>query len=186
MALTPTPVTLQNLVDETALINLFNDGIETQLVSPRTDSPQVVAVQVTDDPRAPTFASGTCDTNTANHAIDATYNFEALGVVAGDSVIATVSGLSSLVVSVSGSDITMAADICPAGSEAFTVIKPSYWVQKLGFGEWKRSNAKTGNNKRATYTLPVTGTVSTIVVHDVVYPVATPEDTGFYPPATNA
>jgi len=143
--LIPTPVTLENLIDETAAINII-DAAATKAVSPRVTPTDVVIVQVKDDPLAPTFASGTADTNTPSHAIDATYDFETLGVATGDTVIATVSGLSANVVSVSGSDITMDADICPAGTEEFTVIKPSYWVQKRTGGEWKRSGAKTGND----------------------------------------
>lgn len=166
--LTPTPVTLEDLINSVSDVNTFNDGIKTQAVSPRTTAVESITVQVKDDPTAPVFASGTADTNTLNHAIDATYDFEALGVEAGDTVIATVSGLSANVVSVSGSDITLDADICPAGTEAFTVKKPAYWTQKFAGGEWKKSNIVSGYDKLVAYTLPVD--TNTVNVHAVVYP----------------
>ena len=185
-ALTPTPVALQNLIDVAAKINLFNDGIETQLVSPRSRSPEVITVQVTDDPLAPVIASGTCDANVLNSISDSSEDFIADGVEVGDAAISTVTGASALVTVVATGVLTLSADICPAGTEAYTVIPKSYWVQKFAGGEWKKSNYKKGDNKRVSYTLPTTGTVSTVLVHEVVYPVATPEDTGFYPPSANA
>jgi len=180
--LIPTPVTLENLIDETSAVNVINPAAA-QAASPRKTGTDVVTVQVKDDPLAPIFASGVADTNTANHAIDATFDFEALGVVAGFTVIATASGLSANVLSVTGSDITMDADILPLGTEAFTVIAPSYWTQRLTGGEWKRSGTRTGNDSSIAYTLPV-NTAST-VVHGIVYPIAL-ANIATYPPITSA
>lgn len=177
--LTPTPVTLENLIDETAKINLFNDGIETQEVSPRTKGAETVTVKVKDDPLAPVIQAATCDANVLNTATDASYNFETLGVEAGDSVIATVSGLSANVVSVTGSAILMDADICPAGTETFTVIPASFYTQKHAGGEWVRSNIRDGNDAGVSYTLPVN--TNSAVVHQVIYPIAL-ADIGTYPP----
>lgn len=192
MPLEPTAVELQNLVDVTAKINLFNDGIETQAVSPRTDTPQVVVVQVKDDPLAPSVSSGVANANVVNSLVDTTVNFETLGIEVGDSVINTANQDSAVVTALATTTnpndtlVLGTSDIFPLGTEAYRTIKASFWVQKNAFAEWKRSGTKDGNNARVTYTLPTAGTVASIVVHEVVYPVATPEDTGFYPPATNA
>ena len=180
---TPTPVTLEDLIDETSDINIFNDGIKTQLVSPRNLGTQRVTVKVKDDPLAAVLQAATCDANVLNTATDATYNFETLGVVAGDSVIADVSGLSANVVSVTGSAILMDADICPLGTEAFTVKKASYWTQRFAFGEWKQSGSRSGNDASVSYTLPVD--TATVLVHEVVYPIALAA-IGTYPPITSA
>lgn len=178
----PTPVTLENLIDVTSLINIFNDGIETQLVSPRNLGTQRVTVKVKDDPLAPVLQAATCDANVLNTATDATYNFETLGVVAGDSVIATVSGLSANVVSVTGSAILMDADICPLGTEAFVVKKATFWTQRMAFDEWKQSGSLVGD-KSVAYTLPVN--TASVVVHQAVYPIALAA-IGTYPPITSA
>ena len=168
--LIPTPVTLEDLIDDDSKINSFNDGVDTQAVAPRTKGgmPERITVKVKDDPTAPVFQAAICDANVLNTATDGTYNFETLGVEAGWSVIATVSGLSANVVSVTGSAILMDADICPLGTEAFNVIEPAYWVQKFGGGEWKKSNIVNGNNELVSYTLPVN--TATVNVHAVVYP----------------
>jgi len=166
--LTPTPVTLEDLIDDDSKINSFNDGVDTQEVAPRTTGVESVTVQVKDDPTAPVFQAATCDANVLNTATDATYDFATLGVEAGWTVIATVSGLSANVVSVTGSAILMDADICPAGNEAFVVKEPAYWVQKFGGGEWKKSNIVDGNNALVAYTLPVD--TNSVNVHAVVYP----------------
>ena len=166
--LVPTPVTLEDLVNSVSLINTFNDGIETQLVSPRTTGVESITAKVKDDPTAPVFQAAICDANVLNTATDATYDFAALGVDNTFTVVADVSGLSANVVSVTGSAILMDADICPAGTEAFTVLEPSYWVQKFGGGEWKKSNIVDGNNALVAYTLPVD--TNSINVHSVVYP----------------
>ena len=156
MALSPTPVTLEDIISDAAVINLFNDGIETQSASPRTKGVEEITVKVKDDPLATVLQAATCDADVLNTATDATYNFETLGLAAGDSVIATVSGLSANVVSVTGSAILMDADICPLGTEAFTVKKATFWTQKNFGGEWRQSGSKDGTNKQVTYTLPVT------------------------------
>ncbi len=166
--LVPTPVTLEDLVNIVSDVNTFNDGVKAQAVQPRSISPQSVTVKVKDDPIAPVIQAAVCDANVLNTATDATYNFETLGVLTGDSVIATASGLSANVVSVTGSAILMDADICPAGTEAFEVIPASYWEQKFGNGEWKRSGTKYGENAIASYKLPVN--TATITIHQVVYP----------------
>lgn len=167
-ALIPTPVTLENLIDDDSDINAFNNGVKTQLVSPRTKGVENITVKVKDNPFATAIQAATCDANVLNTATDATYNFETLGVVAGDSVVATVSGLSANVVSVTGSAILMDADICPLGTEAFVVYPATYFEQKFGGGEWKASGIKTGGNTIVSYTLPVD--TNTVTVHQVVYP----------------
>ena len=53
-ALIPTPVTLEDLINESSDINTFNNGVKTQLVSPRTTGTDIITVEVTDDP----FVSG--------------------------------------------------------------------------------------------------------------------------------
>lgn len=192
MSLTPTPVVLQNLIDAAADINLFNDGIKTQLVSPRDRSPEVVVVQVKDDPLAPSFGTGVANANVVNSLVDTTVNFVTLGVSVGDSAINTAAHTSAVVTAITTTTnpndtlVLGTNDIFPAGTEAYSVIPASFWVQKFFGGEWKKSNYKKGNNKRVTYNLPTTGTVSSVLVHEVVYPVLTPENTGFYPPSANA
>jgi len=186
MALTPTPVYLQDLMTITADINLFNDGIKAQAVSPRNLSPQVVVVQVKDDPLSDALTTGTCDANVLNSVSDSSEDFIADGVKIGDAVVNTANEDAAIVTAVATSVLTLDADICPAGNEAYKVIPATFWVQKFGTGEWKRSNYKDGENKRVTYALPIAGTVASAVVHQVVYPVTAPNNTGNYPPATNA
>ena len=166
--LTPTPVTLEDLINSVSLVNTFNDSVETQADSPRTTGVESITVQVKDDPTAPVFTSGTCDADVLNTLTDGSENFTTIGVEIGDTVIATVSGLSANVTAVGTTTVTMDADICPAGTEAYTIIKPSYWVQKFGLGEWKKSNIVDGSNALVAYTLPVD--TASVNVHSVVYP----------------
>ena len=181
MALIPTDVTLEDLIDETSDINLFNDGIKTQAASPRTLGAQKVVVKVKDDPFSSPVASGTCDANVLNSVSDSSEDFVADGVAVGDTVIATVSGLSATVTVVATSVLTMDADICPLGTETYTVIPATFWEQSFGEGEWKRSGTKLGNDVNASYTLPVD--TNSTVVHYIVYPIAL-ANIGTYPPTT--
>lgn len=182
---TPTPVTVENLIDETSLINTFNDGVETQLVSPRQLGTQRITVQVTDDPLAPTLTSGTADADVLNKLSASGADFSAVAV--GDTAINTVSGASALVTVVdSGVLLTLASDIFPAGTSTFRIVAAAdlgYYTQRNGGGEWKRSGSKTGNNKGAAYVLPVN--TASVVVDSVVYPIAL-ADIATYPPITSA
>ena len=177
--LIPTPVTLEDLIDVTSAVNVINVAATAQ-VSPRRNGTDTVIDQVKDDPLAPTFTSGTCDANVLNSVSDSTHaGFIAAGVEVGDAVIATVSGLSAIVTVVAANVLTLDGDPCPAGTEAYTVIKPSYWVQKGTGGEWKRSNIKTGKDASVAYTLPVD--TNSTVVHSIVYPIAL-ANIATYPP----
>ena len=182
-ALIPTPVTLENLIDVTSDINIVNDGIVTQLVSPRTKGAETVTVGVKDDVTSPAYHTGTCDANVLNSISDSSEDFVAAGIVAGDYAVADVSGLSAVVTVVATGVLTLDADICPAGTETYTIRKPTYWVQKHLGGEWVKSNVRTGNDDSTAYTLPV-NTAST-VVHGVVYPIALAA-IATYPPITSA
>lgn len=177
--LIPTAVTLENLIDETAAINVI-DLTATALVSPRRHPGDTVIVQVKDDPRAPTLESGTADANVLNSLSASAADFVTAGVAVGDAAVNTDTGLSALVTEVTSATVlVLDADVFPAGTEAFKVIPASYWVQKATGGEWRRSGARTGGDKSVAYTLPV-NTAST-VVHDVVYPIAL-ADIATYPP----
>lgn len=180
----PTPVTVENLIDVTADINLFNDGIKTQLVSPRNLGTQRVTVKVKDDPLAVPYISSTANANVLNSVSDSLATFETLGVEVGDSVVALVSGLSANVTAVvSETVLTLDADILPLGTETYKVIPATFWTQRMGLGEWKQAGSKTGNNKGVSYTLPVN--TATVIVDQVVYPIALAA-IGTYPPITSA
>lgn len=166
---TPTPVILQDLMTLGTLINLFNDGVETQLVSPRNLGTQRITVQVTDDPLAVPFDSGVADANVASKLSASGGDFSEVSV--GDVAINTRTGIASLVTVVDSAVLlTLAADIFPAGTEAYKVIPVVYWTQRHGLGEWKRSNAKTGNDVTALYPLTVTstGTADTDTLNSLV------------------
>lgn len=172
-ALIPTPVTLEDLIDDDSKINLFNDGIETQLVSPRTKGVEPITVLVTDDPLAPRLITSVCDSNVLNTISDSAADFVTLGVAVGDIVVAVATGESAAVTVVTDLNnlITGTTDLCPLGTEAYYIIAAddrSYWTQKFGGGEWKRAGYKNGNNKLVAYTLPVD--TNSVVVHQVVYP----------------
>lgn len=182
----PTPVTVEDLIDETSLINTFNDGIETQLVSPRNLGTQRITVQVTDDPNAPTLESGVADADVANKLSASGADFSEVAV--GDTAINTESGASALVTVVdSGTLLTLGtSDIFPDGDEAFRIVAAAdlgFYTQRNAGGEWKRSNAKTGNDSGAAYVLPVN--TAAVVVHSIVYPIAL-ADIATYPPVTSA
>ena len=182
MALTPAAVTLQDLLTLGSDVNLMNDGIKTQEVSPRENPLDVVTVQVTDDPVAPSVSSGTADTDTLNTLEDSAATFATDGVEAGYSAINTADGSSALITVVTETALTLGtSDIFPAGTETYRVVAPSYWVQKRFTGEWIRSASRLVD-KIVAYLLPTAGTASTVNVHTVVYPVTAPEDTGNYPP----
>lgn len=175
MSLIPTPVTLEDLLDDASKINLFNDGIETQLVSPRTKGAETVIVAITDDPLAPRVSEGTADANVLNTVSDSTADFVTDGVAVGDTVVSKVSGESALITVVTDLNnvITGTTDLLPLGTEGYFIIAAadvaaSYWVQKFAGGEWNRSNLKTGNNELVSTVLPVS--TDTVLVHQVVYP----------------
>jgi len=185
--LIPTPVVLQNLVDDAADINLFNDGVKTQAASPRTQGQETITVQVLDDPLAPTVDSGTADGTTASKLIDSGATWlTTLDSNKEYSVINTTDDTSAVITAIdSDTSLSLSADIFIT-AETYVIIERSLWTQMEAGGEWKKGDYKKGDNIRATYNLPTPGTASTIVVHGVVYPVTSPEDTGNYPPATNA
>lgn len=183
--LTPTPVPLQDLLTAGADINLFNDGVKTQSASPRDRGLAVVTVQVKDDPLAQSETSGTATATTADHLIDSANNFLTDGTVeVGDAVINTTTFASAIVTAVADGDLTVDADVFLI-TDTYRVIKPAFWTQKDGTGEWTKNVNKTGNNARVSYSLPTPGTASAVIVNNVVVPVTAPEDTGNYPPATN-
>lgn len=189
--LTPTPVVLQDLLTAGADINLFNDGVKAQAVSPRTKGWEPITVQVLDDPTQPAVSSGVANANVVNSLVDTTVNFVTLGMEVGDSVINTAdqnaAAVTAITTTTNPNDTLVLGtnDIFPLGTEAYKAIKVSLWTQKDGTGEWTKNVRKTGNNKRFTYPLPTPGTASSVLVNTVVVPVAAPEDTGNYPPATN-
>lgn len=183
--LTPTPVVLQDLLTAGADINLFNDGVKTQLVSPRTKGWEPITVQVVDDPLSPNVSAGTADGTTASKLVDSTADFVTDAVEVGDAVINTTDLTYALVTAVDSlTTLSLDTDIFIA-TETYRIIKPSFWTQRDATGEWCKDDVKTGNNVRATYNLPTPGTASTVVVNSVVVPVAAPENTGNYPPAAN-
>ena len=69
-ALIPTPVTLEDLINEASDINTFNNGVKTQLVSPRTKGVESILVAVTDDPISDQIYTGTADANVLNSLSD--------------------------------------------------------------------------------------------------------------------
>lgn len=187
-ALVPNPVTLEDLINEASNINTFNNGVLAQAVSPRTNGTETIIVAVKDDVLAPVFKTGTCDANVLNSVVDTSENFVTDGVEVGDFVVADATGLSAVVTAITtttnpNDTLTLDADICPAGTEAYTIRKPSYWVQKATDGEWVASGARTGNDKSASYTLPVN--TATTTVHDVIYPIDL-ADIATYPPIVSA
>ena len=178
----PTPVTLEDLIDKTSDVNIFNDGIKTQLVSPRSLATQRVTVQVVDDPFA-VLADSAATATTADKLVDSGATFVTAGVEVGDAVYNDTDGTSALVTAVdSETTLSISADIM-ANLDEYRVTAASFWTQRNGLGEWKRSNARTGNDSSIAYTLPV-NTAST-VVHGVVYPIAL-ADIATYPPITSA
>lgn len=182
MSLIPTPVTLEDLIDETSDINAFNDGIKTQLVSPRVRSTDRVTVQVADDPYA-VLADSVADGTTASKLVDSGATFVTAGVQVGDAVYNDTDNTIALVTAVdSETTLSLSADIFIA-TEAYRVTAASYWTQRHATGEWRRSGSRTGNDKSIAYTLPI-NTAST-VVHAVVYPIAL-ANIGTYPPITSA
>ena len=184
MALIPTPVTLEDLIDKTSDINIFNDGSKTQAVSPRTLGTQRVTVQVVDDPLANVLvASGVATATTASKLVDSSEDFVAAGVAVGDAVYNETDDTFALVTAVdSATTLSLSADIM-ANTEAYSIREASFWTQRDAFGEWKQSGSRSGNDAGVAYTLPV-NTAST-VVHEVVYPIAL-ADIASYPPITSA
>lgn len=184
MALIPTPVTLEDLIDKTADINLFNDGIKTQEASPRTLGTQRVTVQVVDDPLANVLiASGVTTATTADKLTDTTEDFIASGVQVGDAVYNETDGTFALVTAVdSATVLSLSADIM-ATTETYSIREASFWTQRDAFGEWKQSGSRSGNDAGVAYTLPVN--TASVVVHEVVYPIAL-AGIGTYPPITSA
>jgi len=191
-ALIPTPVYLQDLMTITADINLFNDGINTQLVSPRTRAAEALVVQVMDCPLADSVSSGVANANVVNSLVDTTVDFTALGIVVGDSVVNTANQDAAVVTAIATTTnpndtlVLGTNDIFPAGTEAYKAISAVFYTQKFGTGEGVRSRYKDGENRRVTYTFPTAGTETDTIVHQVVYPVTAPNNTGNYPPAANA
>lgn len=184
--LIPTPVNLQDLLTSGSDINTVNDGIKTQEVSPRVSHRywQNVIVKVKDDPLAPATHSGTTTATAADKLTDSGADFSDVEV--GDTAVNTTTNASAVITAIdSGTVLSVDADVFPT-AETYKIIKPAYWNQEELLGEWKKADIKNGNNVRATYPLPTAGTASSVVVHQVVYPVAAPENTGNYPPAPNA
>ena len=182
MALTPTPVTLEDLIDSTSDINAFNDGIKTQEVSPRTLGTQRVTVQVADDPFA-VLADSAATATTANKLVDSGATFVTDGVAVGDAVYNDTDDTIALVTAVdSETTLSLSADIM-ANLEDYRVTAASFWTQRDATGEWKRSGSRTGNDESISYTLPVN--TATVLVHAVVYPIAL-ASIGTYPPITSA
>lgn len=173
MALTPTPVSLETLMDATAKINLFNDGVETQEVSPRTLGTQRITVQVYDDPQSPRLITSVVDSNVLNSIVDSAADFVTLGVAVGDRVVAVATGISAAVTEVTDLNtlVTGTTDLCPLGTEAYYIVTAEaggYWTQRDATGEWKRSGSKNGNNKYIAYVNP--SDASSIVVDQIVLP----------------
>ena len=173
--LTPTPVTLEDLIDDDSKINSFNDGVDTQEVAPRTTGVESITVQVKDDPTAPAVTTGTADANVVNSLVDTSEDFVVdHDVEVGDTAVNTATGLSAVVTAIATTTnandtlVLGTNDIFPAGTEAYKILKPAYWVQKFGGGEWKKSNIVSGNNALVAYTLPVD--TNSVNVHAVVYP----------------
>lgn len=169
----PTPVLLETLMDATAEINLFNDGIETQAVSPRTLGTQRVTVQVKDDPLSPRLVESVADADVLNSVSDSAATFVTDGVAVGDTVVAVETGISALITEVTSETVlvTGTTDLLPDGDEAYYIIAAAdlgYWTQRDATGEWKRSNIKDGNNKLVAYVNP--SDASAIVVDQTVLP----------------
>lgn len=190
--LIPTAVPLQDLLTSGSKINTENDGIETQEVSPRVPGryEQPITVQVTDDPLSYRIAEGVADADVLNTISDSTADFVTAGVAIGDTAVSKVSGASALITAVTDLNnvVTGTTDLLPLGTEGYFIVAAAdlgFWTQETLTGEWKRSDIKDGNNVRVTYVLPTPGTATSVVVHQVVVPVAAPEDTGNYPPAAN-
>lgn len=184
--LIPTPVVLQELMDAASDINTLNDGVKTQAVSPRTRGVEEIVVQITDDPLAPNVAADTADGTTASKLVDSGADFVTAGVQVGYAVHNTTDNTTALVTAVdSATQLSLSADIMISG-EAYRVIAPAYWHQKFLDGEWTKASYKPADNERVTYTFPTAGTAANAPVHRVVYPVTAPNNTGNYPPATNA
>lgn len=178
----PTPVTLEDLIDETSDVNIMNDGIKTQLVSPRSLPTQRITVQVVDDPFA-VLEDSAATATTADKLVDSAATFVTDGVSVGDAVYNDTDGTSALVTAVdSETNLSLSADIM-ANLEEYRVTAASFWTQRMLTGEWKRSNCRDGNDEGIAYTLPV-NTAST-VVHGVVYPIALAA-IATYPPITSA
>lgn len=168
--LVPNTVTLENLIDDDSDINAFNDGVKTQEVSPRTTSPQLVVVQIADDPLAPVVVqSGVTDGTTANKLVDSTEDFvTATPVEVGYAVYNETDDTWALVTAVDDlNTLSLSADIMITG-ETYTIREASYWEQKFGGGEWKRSGTKYGDNPLVAYALPVD--TNSVNVHQIVYP----------------
>lgn len=180
--LIPTPVTLEDLIDETSAINVIN-AAAAQVVSPRQRGEQLVIVQALDDVTQPTVVTGTADTNTVNTLTDSAATFITDGVEIGDAVVNTTDSTAGIVVSLTETALTFATDLFPLGTEAYAVRKPTYWIQKRLGGNWNASGARTGNDSSVSYTLPVD--TNTVLVHDVIYPIAL-ADIATYPPITSA
>ena len=179
--LTPTAVTLEDLIDVTSDINVLNDGIKTQAVSPRTKDLEVVTVQVKDDPLAPAEVSGTADGTTASKLVDSTADFVTDGVAVGWSAVDTVSGLSTLVTAVDSLTTLSVADDIFIATDTYKLLKPAFWSQKNLLGEWVKNGNQSGTNKLVAYTLPVD--TNSTVVGEIVYPIALAA-IGTYPPTT--
>jgi len=185
---TPTPVVLEDLIDSVSLINTFNDGIETQLVSPRTLGTQRITVAVVDDPLSPRLSEGTADTDVLNSLVDSTADFVTDGVAVGDYAVNSETGLSAAITAVTNLTTLVlgTTDVFIDGTDAYYIVAAAdrgQWTQRFANGEWKRSGSRSGNDKSVAYFLPTAAAAA--VVHEVVYPIAI-AGIATYPPITSA
>lgn len=183
---TPTPVVLEDLINSVSDINTFNDGIKTQLVSPRNLGTQRITVAVVDDPLAPRAEEGVADADVLNKLSASAADFSDVAV--GDYAVNSETGASAAVTVVdSGTLLTLGtSDIFPDGDEAFYIVKVSdrgQWTQRFAGGEWRRSGSRTGNDKSVAYFLETAAAAA--VVHQIVYPILIAA-IATYPPITSA
>ncbi|MCP4340900.1 MAG: hypothetical protein GY799_18920 [Desulfobulbaceae bacterium] len=179
----PTPLTLEDLINVAADINLFNDGVKTQEASPRNLGTQRITVQVVDDPLAVKKVSSTTDGTTAGKVVDSTADFVTAEVAIGDAVYNTTDDTWALVTAVDSATVLSVDNDVFITAEDYYVIPATYWTQRFGLGEWRQSGSRSGNDKSVSYTLPVN--TATVLVHEIVYPIALAA-IGTYPPITSA
>lgn len=188
MALIPTPVTLEDLINSVSNVNAFNDGVETQESSPRVLGTQRVTVKVVDDPLAPRTSEGTADSDVLNSLVDSAADFVTDGVAVGDYAVNTETGVSAAISAVTDLNTLVlgTTDAFPDGDEVYYIVAAAdmgQWTQRDAGGEWKRSGSRDGNDESAAYYLPVAG--AAVLVHQVVYPILI-ANIGTYPPITSA
>jgi len=110
-----------------------------------------VAITIHDGGTSANGDSGTADTNTTNHIIQAGQNF-ASTVVVGSYATATNTGHVTVV---ADTDLTCSADICPLGNEAFTI--DPVWTGSAVQGTWNFADSakitltSASNNDAATF-----------------------------------